>query len=266
MCVPDRKRSKPDPTSTAAAGAFVATPKKGFHEWIGSMDINSLYPSAIRALNMSPETIVAHIDAIRVSIGPTTTEQEVMSFADAWLPRFSTLEYEYVMKQDKEHQLDVMFVNGDTMRLTGAEIYELIFNNGKPWCITANGVIFKYDTKGIIPGLLERWYADRQTMQVKLKEAIANKNKEQIEFWDKRQTVRKINLNSLYGALLNPGSRFFDMRLGQSTTLSGRSIVKHMASKVNELISGKYDHIGDAIIYGDTDSCYFTATDAWKNA
>ena len=58
--VPDRKRggSKKD---TAAAGAYVAFPQKGFHEWIGSMDINSLYPSVFRALNMAPETIVGQL-------------------------------------------------------------------------------------------------------------------------------------------------------------------------------------------------------------
>ena len=44
--------------TTAAAGAYVATPKKGLHDWIGSIDINSLYPSVIRALNMGPESIV----------------------------------------------------------------------------------------------------------------------------------------------------------------------------------------------------------------
>jgi DNA polymerase elongation subunit (family B) len=32
-----------------------------------------------------------------------------------------------------------------------------------------------------------------------------------------------------------------------------------MASKVNEIITGEYDHIGRAVIYGDTDSCYFSA-------
>jgi DNA polymerase elongation subunit (family B) len=32
-----------------------------------------------------------------------------------------------------------------------------------------------------------------------------------------------------------------------------------MASKVNEIITGEYDHIGKAVIYGDTDSCYFSA-------
>jgi DNA polymerase elongation subunit (family B) len=63
----------------------------------------------------------------------------------------------------------------------------------------------------------------------------------------------------LYGAILNPGCRFFDKRIGQSTTLTGRQIVKHMAGKVNEIITGDFDHRGKAIIYGDTDSCYFSA-------
>lgn len=58
----------------------------------------------------------------------------------------------------------------------------------------------------------------------------------------------------MYGAILNPGCRFFDKRIGQSTTLTGRQIVKHMSAEVNKTITGEYDHTGDAVIYGDTDS------------
>jgi DNA polymerase elongation subunit (family B) len=32
-----------------------------------------------------------------------------------------------------------------------------------------------------------------------------------------------------------------------------------MAGKVNEIVAGEYDYRGKAIIYGDTDSCYFSA-------
>ena len=96
-------------------------------------------------------------------------------------------------------------------------------------------------------------------MQAKLKDAIKAGNKVEEEYWDKRQLVKKINLNSLYGAILNSGCRFFDKRIGQSTTLTGRQIVKHMAGKVNEIIAGEYDYRGKAVIYGDTDSCYFSA-------
>jgi DNA polymerase elongation subunit (family B) len=125
--------------------------------------------------------------------------------------------------------------------------------------ISANGTIFTYEKEGIIPGLLKRWYAERKEMQAKLKECITAGNKVEEEYWDKRQLVKKINLNSLYGAILNPGCRFFDKRIGQSTTLVGRQVAKHMAAKVNEIITGEYNHIGKAVIYGDTDSCYFSA-------
>jgi DNA polymerase elongation subunit (family B) len=125
--------------------------------------------------------------------------------------------------------------------------------------MSANGTIFTYEREAVIPGLLKRWYAERKQMQAKLKECINSGDKVAEEYWDKRQLVKKINLNSLYGAILNPGCRFFDKRIGQSTTLTGRSIAKHMDAYVNECITGKYDHVGETIIYGDTDSCYFSA-------
>jgi DNA polymerase elongation subunit (family B) len=142
---------------------------------------------------------------------------------------------------------------------TADEVYRLIFQSNQPWILSANGTIFSYEHKGVVPGLLERWYAERKEMQAKLKEVSATGDKEQIEFWDKRQLVKKINLNSLYGAILNPGCRFFDKRIGQSTTLTGRVIARHMDAYVNECITGKYDHVGESIIYGDTDSVYFSA-------
>lgn len=80
-----------------------------------------------------------------------------------------------------------------------------------------------------------------------------------MEYWDKRQLVKKILLNSTYGSILNEYCRFYDKRIGQSVTLSGRQIVRHMMSQINEIIAGEYTHEGEAIIYGDTDSCYFTA-------
>jgi DNA polymerase elongation subunit (family B) len=135
----------------------------------------------------------------------------------------------------------------------------MIFDSNQPWIMSANGTIFTYEREAVIPGLLKRWYAERKQMQAKLKECIDSGDKAAEEYWDKRQLVKKINLNSLYGAILNPGCRFFDKRIGQSTTLTGRSIAKHMDAYVNECITGKYDHVGETIIYGDTDSCYFSA-------
>lgn len=89
--------------------------------------------------------------------------------------------------------------------------------------------------------------------------------KEYADFYDKRQLVRKILLNSTYGALLNEHMRFFDKRIGQSVTLSGRQIVRHMMSHINQQVCGDYDYTGPAIVYGDTDSCYFSAHATFKS-
>jgi DNA polymerase elongation subunit (family B) len=245
---------------TAAAGAYVAYPKEGLQDWVGSLDINSLYPSAIRALNMGPETIVGQLRPVQTQeyINEQTTLKK-KSFAAAWEGMFGSMEYDAVMRQDKAFDITIDWENGDKDVLSAAEVYHLIYESNQPWMLSANGTVFTYDKEGIIPGLLKRWYAERKEMQAKLKECIQAGNKVEEEYWDKRQLVKKINLNSLYGAILNPGCRFFDKRIGQSTTLVGRQIAKHMAGKVNEIITGEYNHVGKAVIYGDTDSCYFSA-------
>lgn len=84
-------------------------------------------------------------------------------------------------------------------------------------------------------------------------------------YWDKRQLIKKISLNALYGANLNPGSRFFDHRLGQSTTLTGRCIDRHMGASINAVLTKEYDHEGECIIYADTDSSYFSAYPVYKD-
>ncbi len=56
----------------------------------------------------------------------------------------------------------------------------------------------------------------------------------------------------VYGAVGNIGSKFYDARIAQSTTLSGRCIVRHMGSKINEIIAGEYNHVGESCVYGDS--------------
>ena len=255
MVVPNRKQRLTD-EDTQAAGAYVAYPRKGIHEWIGSVDINSLYPSAIRALNMGPETIIGQLR-------PTMTDRYIRdkmakgdSFAAAWEGVFASLEYTAVMEQQRGTEITIDWQSGEETVHSAAELWYMLFDSNQPWILSANGTIFTYEKKGVIPGLLERWYSERKELQAKKKEA---KDAKEIAFWDKRQLVKKINLNSLYGAILNPGCRFFDKRIGQSTTLTGRSIAKHMDAYLNECITGEYDHVGKAVIYGDTDSCYFSA-------
>ena len=255
LVVPNRRERLTD-EDTQAAGAYVAYPRKGLHDWIGSVDINSLYPSAIRALNMGNEAIVGQLRPVMTDRYIKEKQAKGNSFASAWEGLFGSLEYEAVMKQDAGTEVTIDWNQGGENTYSAAQVWKMIFDSNNPWILSANGTIFTHETEAVVPGLLKRWYAERKEMQDKLRSATT---KEEIEFWDKRQLVKKINLNSLYGAILNPGCRFFDKRIGQSTTLTGRAIAKHMDAHINELITGEYDHVGKAIIYGDTDSCYFSA-------
>jgi DNA polymerase elongation subunit (family B) len=275
LVVPDKKRrSENEDDTQQAAGAYVATPKRGMHEYVGAVDINSLYPSVIRALNMAGETIIAQVRQ-------TVTEkymkdkglrlaQEKKRYKDGdddvggailWENLFGALEYTAIMNQERGTTLIVDFEDGRSEEMSAAEIWKMIFDSHKPWMLSANGTIFTYEKEGVVPGLLSRWYSDRKEMQKKLRESTTNEDR---EYWDKRQLVRKILLNSAYGALLNEHCRFYDKRIGQSVTLCGRQIVRHMMSHINQTVTGEYTHEGEAIVYGDTDSCYFTAFPSLK--
>lgn len=343
MVVPDRTHSHRE--DLQAAGGWVQYPKKGLHRWIGSSDLSSLYPSVIRCLNMSPETIVGQLrtDQTNDEIHAWLKAAKHNSFAGWWNDRFNTLEMDDFFNNDNITRRTLDLEDGSSIEITGAELRNFIFNTDNNYCISANGTIFRNDIEGIIPGLLRRWYSERQILQAfkrnydslgdvvkgitlnitqdvaneineklkfkhekgdinfinpydpdltfsitQAKKKAASKNSEDlyqymlghnlyldkklklrhndttelkkiISFWDKRQLVKKINLNSLYGGLLNVHCRFYDLRLGQSTTLTGRSIARHMAAKTNEFLDNTYDHQGRSIIYGDTDSVYFSA-------
>jgi hypothetical protein len=82
----------------------------------------------------------------------------------------------------------------------------------------------------------------------------ANYLKERQQFYNLRQYVQKISLNSLYGYLLQPSSIFYDFRLGTSTTMSGRLTWLHLCSAANEAMCNIYTSKGCCLRGGDTDS------------
>lgn len=188
--VPNKVRYAED-ENTQAAGAYVAYPKKGLWKWVGSVDINSLYPSVIQACNMAPETIVGQLRPIETdkyiaekmadkmiqTTNGKTKKKKGCSFAAAWEGLFGSLEYTAVMDRRDDVMVTIDWepktsndlstfakMAGDTT-LSAKDANELIFNSGQPWVVSANGTIFSLKTNGIIPSLLKRWYAERKGFQ-----------------------------------------------------------------------------------------------------
>src|SRR5210317_1235972 len=108
--VPNRIRREPG--SEPAAGAYVAYPKKGIHKWIGSVDLNSLYPSVIRALNMGPETVVGQLrqDGTKAHIDGQMAKGK--SFASAWEGMFGAVEYSSVMDKEISREITIDWERG----------------------------------------------------------------------------------------------------------------------------------------------------------
>jgi DNA polymerase elongation subunit (family B) len=181
MVVPDKQRGLGD--EMAAAGAYVAQPKTGLHQYVGALDVNSLYPSTIRALNMSPETIVGQV---RQNHTQKYLQDKALELAKQkrnydedddldmssllWEGLFGTLEYTAVMNQERGTMLIVDYEDGRSQEMSAAEIWKMIFDSNNPYILSANGTIFRTDTEGVIPGLLTRWYSERKDLQKKLRE------------------------------------------------------------------------------------------------
>ena len=71
------------------------------------------------------------------------------------------------------------------------------------------------------------------------------------------QLVRKIQLNSAYGAMGNPNVRYFNTDIAEAITTSGRICRFNIANKLNEFLNktlntGDYDYV----VASDTDSVY----------
>lgn len=261
----------PDVDVNAAAGriggAMVLTPKRGLHTNIGSVDVESLYPSAIRTVNISPDVLIGQFDGV--------LSDDDRQMHNTWKHIFDkNTNVQLTLVYDKHaHKLGY----SGTETHTGAEWFDIIYE--RKWSISGFGTVFRQDVQGMIPAVLSEWFKQRKhykklkdeaqteadLLKAKYKDSIMpeailkqyNQALEQSAYYDRLQYVYKIKLNATYGATTNAFFRFFDLRLGQSTTGSGRAILDHMCSQIAFMLDGKYDFTSESIIYGDTDSCYF---------
>ena len=254
-------------------GAFVVKPIGGMYDWVFSVDINSLYPSVIRAINISPEVVIGQFDLAEteeewqrlfVMYGgdkATSDQRKREAGAKAWGHFTGVLEYHHIV--DETDDVLTLYLEGtdETVSATAKEWKHLIRENG--WSVSGNGTVFTLEREGIVSECMADWYRERKEFQAKKK--AADPGSEEETYWDMIQQVRKIFLNATYGAYLNTAFRFFDPRLGRSVTLTGRCITKHMIREGCRIMTGDYDFNRDAIIYGDTDSAYLTMVKYMKD-
>jgi len=133
VVVPDKKRKDSHGEQQQAAGAYVATPKRGMHEYVGAVDINSLYPSVIRALNMAGETLVGQVrqtltnqymyeKGMRLASEKKRHKEgdDAVTGSILWEDLFGSLEYTVVMNQERGTQLTVDYEDGRSVEMSAA--------------------------------------------------------------------------------------------------------------------------------------------------
>jgi DNA polymerase elongation subunit (family B) len=255
VIVPD----KWDTADGSIQGAYVLYPQKGMHRWICAIDINSLYPSAMRAINISPETMIG----------------QFIENMQAWK----------CISERVENDLVFRYENGVVEVKSTSEWIELFLS--KKWAVSGYGTVYDQNEEGVIPSLLASWYSLRKEYQAlkkkfskmcddvklehgtlsakqlkehekldeshkkeyKLKHAKLSKEhqKQYDEYYeeskknDRFQYIYKILLNSTYGCLSNYNFRFFRLEAGESVTGTGRMILKHQCREVNKLLEGNYN-------------------------
>ena len=203
-------------------GAYVKDPVPGRYDWVCSADINSLYPSVIMSLNISPETKVGIIKD--------------------W-------DSEKLVKKSSDK------IAFDNEVYTYEDFGKIIVDNNLS--VSANGIVYDQSKLGCIPDILKTWFSERVEYKTKMKDASTRKDKEQYVFWKRRQHVQKILLNSLYGVLGLSIFRFYDLDNAAAVTLTGQEIIKTSAKYVNNKFNKRCSTKDkDYVIYIDTDSLY----------
>lgn len=222
-------------------GALVMSPKVGFHRWVGSIDINSLYPSTYRSLNLSPEKIVG----------------QLLEYEAGWRVVYDAVLYPLDdLRGNKRVTLRLEGTKVDeALSLTARELISLLHD--RKFAMSAYGTVLDQGNgEGLLPAVLSFWFKGRKELQALKKKYAAEadavlkvtndkKDSEYLrlqglsDYNDMLQGVRKVLLNSSYGATLNEFCRFHDPRLGASTTGSGRQITTHMINTAASILIGE---------------------------
>ncbi len=201
------------------AGAYVQTPRPGKYKWVVSFDATSLYPSIIMQYNMSPETMATESKYRDIKVS------------------------------------ELLEGTVDTSDLVESK-----------FCMAANGVCYTTDKQGIFPEIVQKLFDDRKQYKKLMLVAQAKYEESKDKIWLKEiskynnfQMARKIQMNSLFGAMANEFFRFYDDRVAEGITLSGQYIIQKVGKALNDYLNkicGTKDF--EYSFYSDTDSCYVT--------
>jgi len=245
--ISEKKESEP------FEGAFVFPAKPGiFKGGIATIDFNSLYPSVIRSVNISPETYIGKIglDGVSNTDEPIDLNKDVRDF--------------YLIKRSGSKKIET---------ISRKDLLDAI---EKRCIFTRNNTLFvKHSIKqGIVSGWAKHFYGLRKSTKKEMQKldlAIYNKEipekeitaaKLKVENLDAIQHAIKIQINSLYGLLGLSVSPIGNVELAQTVTRMGRflniSASKYIKESFKKMFKTSDDYL--STINGDSDSQFLNLT------
>jgi len=134
------------------------------------------------------------------------------------------------------------------------------------YAVTANGARFSRDKQGLFPEIVQKFFDDRQRYKKLMIKAQNDYEKTKdkkylndIAKFNNFQMARKIQLNSLFGALGNEYFRYYDDRIAEGITMTGQFIIRQTAKALDDYLNKVCGTEGEMYsFYSDTDSCYIT--------
>ena len=218
IVIPPKKGGKKD---EQYVGAYVKDPIVGMHDWVVSFDLNSLYPHLIMQYNISPETKIDQPQDFHITPNAALGEQ-----------------YDHFKKALQSH-------------------------TDKNYSVAANGTCYSRETRGFLPELMSKMYAERKTYKKKMidcqkRQQAGEPNLEnKIAKYNNFQMVRKIQLNSAYGAIGNQYFRYYSTEVAEAITTSGQLSIRWVADKLNDFLNTTIETENyDYVVASDTDSIY----------
>jgi len=220
---------RPPDDGSQNEGAFVKDPERNFQQYVVSFDANSLYPSTMITLNLSPETKMG-----------------------------------VITKNDKEGNFLILRdANHNEHKISHDKFKQLV--DKEDLAISKAGVLFTQKRKGLIPEVVDHYYKLRVKVRKefgKLKKAsneTGQNHSEEISRLNIKQQTIKVLINSVYGALGNKVFPLGDDDLARSITLTGQAVAKTGNKILNDYVKQICGaDVPDVSLYSDTDSSYIT--------
>jgi DNA polymerase elongation subunit (family B) len=218
-------------------GGYVKDPQVGMHEWVVSLDLNSLYPHIIMQYNISPETFAGFFRGYPDCETKELAEARVLDTLDGLL-------------NSQDHR-------------------DIIKDNNI--AVAANLATFRRDKMGFMPKLMSKYYDERvmyKNKMIKAKKALQTatdpSEKERlskdVSKYNNLQMAKKIQLNAAYGAFSNKYFRWFRNEFAEAITCSGQLTTRWIERKLNDYLNKTFKTEGvDYVIACDTDSVYIKA-------